>query len=165
MDTQHEITQAITIFVGLLTTVIGAWVVRAKAQGNAELKRIDVSSAWQAQMLQRISAVETELREERARGDQLENEARQWRAQAGELEWELKRARTERFEMNERVDKLGVENTTLRKQNVALVLELQELNRQIRGGFQGLSVVPPAIPPEQKVAPPKLPQPPKLPKR
>ncbi len=144
-----EVIQALSICVGMITTVVGAVVIRMRMASAREIKRLDVSSEWQSQMLARITAVEAELRAERVRSDQLERESYEWRSSAAELEWELKRTRSERFEMNGRIDSLTSENAILQRQNNALAQELREMHRQIRGGFQGLSV-PPAAPKSPK---------------
>lgn len=141
-----EVLQSLTILSGLVTAAVGAIIWRMRLTNSQALKRIDVSAEWQNQMLLRISTVEAELQRERVRNDELEREAFQWRSTAAELEWELNRTRAERHRMTEQLDDLETDNKLLREQNVALAKELREMHKQIRSGFQGLSVPPPPPP-------------------
>jgi chromosome segregation ATPase len=141
-----EIAAALGALGGVASTVIGYFVVRAKSANATELKKIDVSSEWQSQMLTRISGVELELQRERLRGDMLENQLFMARAEAHELQWKFAREQSERVTLSNDVHKLSAENETLRRQNGVLALELHELNAQIRSGHAPLSAPPPRLP-------------------
>lgn len=141
-----EIVAALGAIGGIASTAIGYFVVRAKSASAAELKKIDVSSEWQGQMLARIGGVELELQRERLRGDMLETQLFTARAEAHELQWKFAREQSERVGLSTEVHKLSAENETLRRQNGVLALELHELNRQIRSGHAPLSAPPPRLP-------------------
>lgn len=133
-----EVIQALSVVSGIVTAVVAVAVARVRSKGLRELKQIDVSAEWQNQMLQRIAAVEAELRAERVRGDQLEREGFEWRRQANELEWELRAAKAQREEHARQLADLKAENEQLVRQNRALAIELRDLHQQIRGGHQTL---------------------------
>lgn len=153
MNHLPEVVQAVTAFVGVATAAISAVVARSRIRATRELKKIDVSAEWQAQMLARIIAVEAELQKERARGDELEQDGFNWRKQTVELGWELRQSRVERQALTLRVDALDVENTALKQRNAALSSELRDLRNQIRSGHDTLSLAPPPFPKKPKLKP------------
>lgn len=153
MNHLPEIIQAVTAFVGVATAAISAVIARTRVKAAREMKQIDVSAEWQAQMLARITAVEAELQKERARGDELEQDGFNWRKQTVELGWELKQARVDRQALSLRVDALDAENTALKQRNAALASELRELRHQIRSGHDTLSLAPPPFPKKPKLKP------------
>jgi len=148
-----EIAAALGAAGGVVSALIGYFVVKARQAGTAELRRIDVSAEWQGQMLLRIGGVEAELQRERARGDMLEAHLFTARAEAHELQWKFAREQAERQALSDSVGKLSAENAALRKQNSVLVLELHELNRQIRSGH-----ISPTLPPPSPLLRPGLPK-------
>lgn len=141
-----EIAAALGAVGGVISTVIGYFVVKARSSSAAELKKIDVSSEWQSQMISRISGVEAELQRERARGDMLEAQLFTARAEAHELQWKFKREQSERQGLSERMQTLSEENLKLRRQNEVLALELHELNSQVRSGHSTLADFSPRLP-------------------
>ena len=153
MDHLPEVVQAVTTFVGIATAAISAVVARTRILAARELKKIDVSAEWQAQMLTRITVVEAELQKERARGDELEQDGFNWRKQTVELSWELRQARVERLALSHRVDVLDAENIALKKRNTVLDAELRDLRHQIRSGHDTMSLAPPPFPKKPKLKP------------
>lgn len=153
MDHLPEVVQAVTAFVGVATAAISAVVARTRIRAARELKQIDVSVEWQAQMLARITAVEAELRQERQRGDELEQDGFNWRKQTVELSWELNQSRLDRQALSLRVDAMAVENTALKQRNAALAAELRDLRHQIRSGHDTMSLAPPPFPKKPKLKP------------
>jgi septal ring factor EnvC (AmiA/AmiB activator) len=141
-----EVLQAFSISAGIVTTFVGVVLVRIRSRSARELKQLDVSAEWQKQMLERIAAVEAELQCERLRNDSLEKSSFEWRRQAADLQWELRASKAQRHELEKKLQAFEQDNNELRKQNNVLASELREMHRQIRGGYQGLSVRPPALP-------------------
>ena len=145
-DDFKQIAAALGATGGLASTIVGYFVMKARNASAAELKKIDVSSEWQSQMLSRISGIEAELQRERARGDMLESQLFAARAEAHELQWKFAREQSERQELSEHVRHLGDENAKLRKQNEVLSLELRELHNQIISGHSALADLSPKLP-------------------
>lgn len=145
-----EVLQAASVVAGVITAAIGVVLMRVRLRGLRDLKQLDVSAEWQKQMLERIASVEADLQRERIRNDSLEKASFKWRRQASDLQWELRASKTQRQELEKKLKALESDNVELRKQNNALAVELREMHRQIRGGFQGLSIPPPPKLPTKK---------------
>lgn len=122
-----------------ITALIGFFSSFLKSRTDKRLKELDVSTGWQAQMLERIQHLEVKLEQAQTHIDEVEWDARLYREKVKDLQDEIVAVREQHKTTELELQRARHKISNLERQRDALAHELKEMHRSLRsGGVHGL---------------------------